>query len=234
MKIILSPSKAQTFSDKNRQTDSEPVFSKEINRLVNKIKRMSKKEMSRVFKISGSLLDQTYEDYKKFDVNFTNSAIDAYQGLVFKQLTIDEEALKYLSRHLVILSALYGVLKPLDQIKPYRLDMKVKIYDKQSLKEFWKNKVSSMFDQDELIINLASDEFSQVVDREMIDIIFKEKTADKEYKVSGTYSKIARGRMLQYLMENQIEDINFIKEYKKDGYEYNSELSDSNHIVFTR
>ena len=234
MKIILSPSKAQTFTDNYKQIEGELPFSKETNRLMNKIKRMSKKEMSRVFKISGNLLDQTYEDYKKIDVRFSNPAIYAYQGLVFKQLTIDEEALKYLSKHLIILSALYGVLEPLDQIKPYRLDMKVKIYEKQSLKEFWKKKVSSIFEKDELIINLASDEFSQIVDREMIDIIFKEEITDQEYKVSGTYSKIARGRMLQYLMENQIEDIQLIKEFKKDGYKYNIELSDSNQIVFTR
>lgn len=234
MKIIISPSKAQVFSDGKEQLEQKLIFNEETNRLVNKIKKMNKTEMSRAFKVSGTLLEKTYQDYKKFDVNFSNPAIYAYQGLVYKQLTIDENALEYLSEHLIILSALYGALKPLDLIKPYRLDMKVKLYDKQSLKEFWKVKLSSVFEDNEIIINLASDEFSQVIERDMINIIFKEETDDHEYKISGTYSKMARGSMLQYLMENNIEDIQFIKEFKKDGYQYNSELSDIKNIVFTR
>lgn len=234
MKIIISPSKAQAFSLEREQVNEELIFSKETKSLVNKIKRMNKREMSSAFKVSGSLLDKTYQDYKKFDVHFSTPAIDAYQGLVFKQLTIDENALEYLSEHLIILSALYGALNPLDLIKPYRLDMKVKLYDNQSLKEFWKSKLSSLFEDNEVIINLASDEFSQVIEKEMINIIFKEESEDKDYKISGTYSKMARGKMLQYLMENKIEEIHLIKEFKKDGYQYNNELSDINHIVFTR
>ena len=165
-----------------------------------------------------------------------------YYGVSFKELELEdysEKTLKYLKNNLLILSALYGVSLAFDLLKKYRLDMTMSITDK-GLYNFWKKDVndyiSNILDKDEILLNLASSEFSRLIDNKkilMINIDFKEEK-DGTYKSVSTYSKKARGKFLNYLVKNQIDNLEEIVKIKLDGYNFNKDLSDEKNLIFTR
>jgi cytoplasmic iron level regulating protein YaaA (DUF328/UPF0246 family) len=236
MKIIISPSKTQDFSGNISKKIQTPFFIKEANEIADNIKKLSKEELGLMMKIKGKLLEKTYEDYDNYNTtNTINHAISSYSGMVFKEINVkafNEKDLDYANDHLIILSALYGILSPLDGIKLYRLDMKMKIGN-ISLNEFWKNKIENYFSKEDLIINLASNEFSKLIKLPMITIDFKEEV-DGKYKTIGTYAKQARGMMVNYLIKNKIEQPKKIKEFSMDRYVYNKGLSSDKEIIFSR
>lgn len=156
----------------------------------------------------------------------SNQALFFYNGISFKYLdvtTLNDNNINYLNNHLIILSALYGMLKPLDLINEYRLD-----FTNKQLYEYWNLYI------DDVVINLASLEYSKMVKcKKVINIEFKEYKNNK-LTVSGTYNKMLRGLMLRYLTVNNIEDINLIKEFNELEYSYNEELSKGNTLVFCK
>ena len=144
-----------------------------------------------------------------------------------------------MKNNLLILSALYGVSLAFDLLKKYRLDMTMSIIDK-GLYNFWKKDIndyiSNILSKDEVLLNLASGEFSKLIDNKkisMINIDFKEEK-DGAYKSVSTYSKKARGQFLNYLIKNQIANLEDIKKIKLDGYSLNKDLSDEKNLIFTR
>ncbi|WP_432666326.1 YaaA family protein [Wukongibacter baidiensis] len=237
MKIIIAPSKTQDFTHITSHNLSEPIFKDKADNLVKEIKKLTKEEMAKKFKVKGKLLEQTYESYHNYEQAEAGAAILSYIGEVFKQLDIDcytKEDFVFLQQHLFILSALYGALRPSDRIKPYRLDMKINILNDESLYSYWQDDVTRIFEGEELIVNLASNEFSKIVKKPMTTIVFKEKSSDGKYKTIGTYAKKARGRMLDYIIKNRVEDIPSLKEFNVDGYVLNEGLSKKDTLVFTR
>lgn len=237
MKIIISPSKTQDFNRSIDRELTEPVFTKKAEELVDLIKTFTKKELGKRLKVKGDLLEKTFLKYQDYNMEKSKAAILAYTGQVFKGLDIEnynKEEFDFLNNHLYILSALYGILKPFDKIKPYRLDMKMKAFDDKSLYSYWQEDITNEFKEEKLIINLASKEFSKLVDKPMITIEFKEKSKEGKYKTIGTYSKQARGKMLDYIIKNKIKDIKMIKKFNEDDYAINKELSNKDLLVFTR
>ena len=235
MKIIISPSKTQDFSNKVNINSTSPIFIEKANKLVKEINKISVDELSNIMKIKGKLLQKTYDDYKNFESNNDNISIESYSGTVFKEIDLssyDINDINFMNEKLIILSALYGVLKPSDKIKPYRLDMNMKII-KKSLYSYWSDDISNYFLEEDTIINLASDEYSKLINIPMINIKFKENKNDK-YKTIGTYSKKARGMLVNYIIKNKIDNIEDIKSFDKEGYRYNNDLSDDYNIFFTR
>ena len=214
MKIILSP--AKTISKTCERFSSGFDFS-------NKTKE--------ILKNAPEVL--VSKDYCK--------AFYMYDGMCYKNIKreeFDEFDLEYIKEHLIIISALYGVLKPFDLINPYRLDfiMKTKI---GNLYNFWKDDIAKNILKDtDFVVNLASDEFSKTVkkyisEKQILDFEFYEKV-DEKLKKHSTISKKARGMMLNFMTKNKIENIEDIKKFDKEGYVFIEEMSLENKFVFVK
>jgi hypothetical protein len=235
MKIIISPSKTQKYSRIHESAVHEPVFYKEALYLNQRLKRLSKEALRRLMNIDTNLLEQTYYNIKTFDAATPNYAITTYTGLVYKYLHLDDynkEQLDYMDKHLVILSAMYGVLRPFDGIKPYRLDMKMPLV-KPSLYNYWERYVPHYFRNENVIIDLSSNEYGKMLPPNRIAIKFMEEK-DHQYKNIATYSKMARGQLLHIMIKNQMTEPQQIKSVTFEGYHYNPNLSNERNYVFTR
>ena len=245
MKIIFSPSKEMREENifKNKEIEfTESKFKDKTNILINTLKEKSISEIENIMKLKGELLNDTYKDIQDYDKLKYIPAISLYYGVSFKELELEdysEKSLKYLQNNLLILSAFYGISLPFDLIKKHRLDMTISIIDK-GLYNFWKKDIneyiSNILDNDEILLNLASSEFSKLIDNKkipMINLDFKEEK-DGTYKSISTYSKKARGQFLNYLIKNQVSNIENIKKMELNGYSLNEELSDKKNFIFTR
>ena len=245
MKIIFSPSKEMREENifENKKIEfTESKFKDKTNILIGILKEKSLSEIENIMKLKGELLNKTYKDIQDYDKLKFIPAISMYYGVSFKELNLEdysEKSLEYLKNNLLILSVLYGVLLAFDLVKKYRLDMTMSIIDK-GLYNFWKKDIndyiSNILSKDEVLLNLASGEFSKLIDNKkisMINIDFKEEK-DGAYKSVSTYSKKARGQFLNYLIKNQIANLEDIKKIKLDGYSLNKDLSDEKNLIFTR
>jgi len=235
MKIIFSPAKSMDFSN----SKNEPLkinFTDKTNILLENLKILSLDEITKIMKVKGNTLNHVKDIYEKFEGANTKKAIRAYNGISFKQLDLDnysEMNLEFMNTHLVILSALYGVTEPSNLIKEYRLDMNMKLLKDQNLYKFWKIEVNKYFKDEDLILNLASKEFSKLIEKPMITIDFKEEKGDI-YKSVSSYSKKGRGMMLNYIIKNKITSTDEIKSFNLDGYSLNEKLSNKFNLIFTR
>jgi hypothetical protein len=252
MKIIISPAKSLDF-ESNSKTDvfSQPSFQKESSLLNKKLKNLSKKKLGDLMKISPALADLNYERnqswHQPFSPENSKQAIYAFTGEVFKGIDIKslaEEKIPLLQSRLRILSGLYGLLKPLDLIQPYRLEMgtKLTIGESNNLYKFWDsslaNSLNDEMQEGDLLINLASAEYFKAVPRKvlknpMITPIFKE-FKNGDYKIVMTYAKRARGLMVRYIIENNINTLEELKRFDTEGYLYTESLSSESELVFTR
>lgn len=245
MKIIFSPSKEMREENifKNKKIEfTKSKFKDKTNILIETLNKKSINEIGDIMKLKGELLNKTYKDIQSYSKLKCIPAVSMYYGVSFKELELEdysEKTLKYLKNNLLILSALYGASLAFDLLKKYRLDMTMSITDK-GLYNFWKKDVndyiSNILDKDEILLNLASSEFSRLIDNKkilMINIDFKEEK-DGNYKSISTYSKKARGKFLNYLVKNQIDNLEEIVKIKLDGYNFNKDLSDEKNLIFTR
>lgn len=241
MKIILSPSKTQNHERKRKEKGKEILKKAKTRELFNYLKSLSKKELGEELDIQGNLLDRTYELYQEhsFD-DQTLPAIECYNGAVFKQLDLEnygENEFSYLQDKLIILSPMYGPLHSDTEIWPYRLEMRLKP-DGINLYEYWQEDMKNYFADVDLIINLASNEYSKVVEKnyqgKIIDFYFKEEKEDGSLKTVGYYVKQNRGKMLNQLINDQVNSIKEIKEVVLEGYKYNEEHSTENELYFIK
>lgn len=231
MKIIISPAKIQDGSYSFNRTFDSILFHHKTNKLEKKLKTYSKSGISKLMKINKKLLDTVYDVIH--NEQDKQHAINLYSGIVYKEINTnlyDALQLEYMNKHLCILSAKYGILEPYTGIKPYRLDMTMKP-KKINLYHYWHDEINSYFEK-ELVINLASIEFSKLIKQPMINIHFKEWIND-EYKIVTVRAKKARGLMVDYLITHMVSDLEGIKEFNENGYHYKSKLSDDNNFVFT-
>lgn len=254
MKILLSPAKS-IHQDKTYEKlfSTEIVFKSETNSLAKKLQKLSGKKMEKLMHISSDLAHlnvQRYADWKDEIIENTASfhAIYGFNGEVYKGFDADslnEKQLLYSQEHVRILSGLYGILKPLDLIAPYRLEMGTKwdITPKtKNLYQFWGKKIANYLKEElkenEPIINLASTEYFKAVDvkslqAKVITPVFKE-FKNGEYKIIMMFAKHARGAMARYIVNNELNDPEEIKLFSQDGYGFDANLSNENEWVFTR
>lgn len=232
MKIIISPTKTQIPAFSKYLNDKEILFLNNHLEILSKLKKLSIKDIKKIMKIDKELLDNTFNNIKNYHDLPASHAFSSFNGLVFKGLDKDvytETEYRYIQNNLRILDAFYGVIEPGTLIKPYRLDMKMKIG--LNLYKFWDIKP---YFKDELIINLASTEFSKMVEGcNLVNISFLQDKGDK-FINQATYSKQARGKFLNYLILNKIENTKLMKKYDVDGYKFNKLFSSETDIVFTR
>lgn len=254
MIAIISPAKTLDFQ-KNIRTSlySEPIYKEEVKELVVELKKYSPPEISKLMKISDKLatlnVDRLIKWEEEHNLQNSRQAVLTFAGNVYQGLRAEDfsdEQLKFAQKHLRILSGLYGVLRPLDIIQPYRLEMGIKLKNSKGkdLYEYWRNKLTSCFNEElanhnsEVLINLASNEYFSAIDikdinGKIINIVFKDYKKGV-YKIISPNAKKARGLMARYIIENEIDNPEALKEFDEDGYIYREDLSTEDSIVFTR
>ena len=252
MKILLSPAKSLDYkSDLPTLKTSEGCFLNEAQYLNNILKEKSPKDLSKLMSISSSLGELNYLRNNSWSLPFSSKnarqSIYAFSGDVYRGLdsyTIEDDKIDFMQNSVRIISGLYGLLKPLDLIQPYRLEMgtKMPIGDNKNLYEYWRQKITSQLNKelsnDEPVLNLASNEYFKAIDRKVVktDIYtanFKQ-LKNGGYKTIAIFSKKARGMMTRFIIDNNITDVNDLKSFNYDGYMFHESLSSEREFIFTR
>ena len=254
MITLLSPSKKLNFNEQNivhSHTECDFIESAEI--LANEAKNLTEDDLKELMHISDNLAQLNRERFDRWSLPFNLSnakqAILAFDGGVYSGLKAEEfkeKDFNFAQDHLRILSGLYGILKPLDLIQPYRLEMGVSFKNKRgkNLYEFWKEDLTKNLNHtlkkhsNPTIVNCASIEYFSAIDLAQFDgkilsVVFKEYRND-ELKFISFNAKKARGLMTQYIMKNKIDTNNDIKDFNYENYNFDSKLSDESTFVFTR
>lgn len=250
MHILISPAKTLDMEKQDLSlATSQPTFLKDSQELVKELVKLKATDIQSLMKVSAKIATLNAERFADWKMPFTDenakAAIFSFRGDVYTGLdadTLNTEELGIAQERLSILSGLYGLLKPLDLIQAYRLEMGTKFQNKKgkNLYEFWGNKIAKEINarESEYIINLASNEYFKAVDKkvleaEIITPVFKDEK-NGVFKVISFFAKKARGMMARYIIQNNINDIAQIKNFNLGGYLYNQDLSTDKEWVFTR
>ncbi|AEW85101.1 hypothetical protein FCOL_01260 [Flavobacterium columnare ATCC 49512] len=252
MKIIISPAKSLDF-EKKLPTDqfTQPSFLNKSEEIIKLLKQLTPNDLSNLMKISPALGELNWQRNQEFKIPFTpknaRPAVYAFNGDVYQGLdaySISEQKIDQLQNKLRILSGQYGLLKPLDLIQPYRLEMgtKLAIGNKKNLYEYWKETLTDSLNQElesnDVFINLASHEYFSVINfkKLKVPIISPEFKDYKngQLKIISFFAKRARGLMVRYIIDNNIETVEDLKSFNYEGYSLDASLSTDTKLVFTR
>lgn len=253
MLITLSPAKVLDFKTPILiNKSSSPIFQNESKELNDILKNLSPQDISRLMKLNPKQTMEVFQYIQAFELRKTphRQAIFTYNGIAYQGFdasTLSVKDLNFAQKHLVILSGLYGVLRPLDAIKPYRLEMQAGLGNPRgkTLYNYWSECITSyisnqMKADDNVWVNLSSSEYSKVINRKklpkghkIITPVFKEQKGNS-YKQVTVYAKKARGMMARFIVENQLTDVENIKAFDTENYCFSSQLSNTNEWVFIR
>ena len=254
MLILLSPSKKMDFNPiKNTEKYTQPLLIQHSFELINTLKQLSVEDLIKLMNISYGLAENNIERFNNWNIPFTISnskqAVLAFNGDVYEELKateMTENELLWAQNHLRIISGLYGILRPLDLIQPYRLPMgtKIQINKTKDLYDFWDRLINDHINQHieeqkiKNVINLASKEYADVINfnklkAKCLNITFKENKNGK-YRVVGINSKKARGAMARFIIKNRLTDIEQLKDFKEKNYVFYNEESSENELVFIK
>lgn len=254
MITLLSPAKSLNYESADTALErSIPQFTTHTNQLIRILKKKSVDEIKTLMHISDKLAVLNQGRYKGFKKEYTDenskSAILAFDGDVytgFDAATLDNDHLSFANEHVRILSGLYGILKPLDRMQPYRLEMGTRLENKKgsNLYHFWGDQISKSLNKElkvmdsTTVLNLASNEYFKAVDKkklkaEIIDVTFKE-DKDGEFKFVSFFAKKARGLMARYVIDHKITASGDLRGFDYEGYRYEENLSKDNALVFVR
>ena len=253
MILLLSPSKTLDFSEPEWAIHSQPRMLGKSEFLVNVLREKTEEELKKLMKISDSLAVVNAERYQDFELPFgldnAKQALLAFKGDVYQGLdaeSLGKEDLEFAQSHLRILSGLYGLLRPLDLMQPYRLEMGIRLRagTTKGLYDFWGDEITHLINQDlestggKSVVNLASREYFSAVKPAILKgrlfhIHFKEKR-NGAYKVIALFAKKARGAMASYVIRNRIEVPEMLKGFDWEGYAFNEALSSEYEFTFTR
>lgn len=254
MIVILSPAKTLNFENVPSQLPSTlPDFTQKASIIMEELRKYTPPDLESLMRINSKLSELNFKRNlrwsRKHNIENSKQAMFCFDGAVYHGLdakNFGKEELHFAQQHIRLLSGLYGVLRPLDLIEPYRLEMgiklKVKKYD--NLYEFWKKPLLEFFkkelklEEDGILLNLASKEYSSAIDikslkARVVNVTFKDYNHGK-YKIVAIYAKRARGLMARYICENKIQGLERLKNFDSEGYEYSEELSDKENLVFIR
>lgn len=254
MIAILSPAKTINMEKAIRTNIyTEPVFIKEASMLMEELINYSPPEMESLMKINSELAMKNFIRHMNWseEHNLSNGrqALLAYDGAVFQGIKsddFDEDELMFANEHVRILSGLYGALRPLDIIQPYRIEMAAKLKNPlgNNLYSFWKDRLTKYFkdelkmQNDNILIDLASKEYSSVIamskiNARIITPVFKD-FKKGTFRNITIYAKRARGLMTRFIVKNKITSLDELREFEEEDYRYNDDLSTSSEWVFTR
>lgn len=258
MLFVISPAKSLDYDSPIAAiTPTQPLFIQDSAELIAQLQQLAPQDVARLMRISDTLAMLNVARFtawqKKPTQDNARAAIlafngDVYTGLDARSLTVEQ--LNWAQQHACILSGLYGVLRPLDLMQPYRLEMGTKFANTRgsNLYQFWGTQIAQYL-QDQLaaqrtnkksaiLVNLASQEYFKAIDRQVLthdvaDCVFEDWKGDK-YKIISFYAKRARGMMLRYAIENQAQTLEDLTHFASDGYCYDAAASSSLRLVFRR
>ena len=255
MLTILSPAKKlNELSLENHAMSSEVHFKTKIKALITELKKMTVADIACLMKLSEKLAQLNFERYQDFKISGSKrqpsqNAIFLFKGDVYQSLaaeTLTTSGLKYAQKHLAILSGLYGLLKPLDLIQPYRLEMGTKLSNEKgtNLYDFWQDELTDYINQllakhkNKLLLNLASTEYSKAINPKklhhpLVTAHFKE-NKNGSLKVIGIHAKKARGAMARFIITNQVDSIEQLKSFKDLNYRFDPSISNDENLVYSR
>ncbi len=245
MLVLISPAKTLDFSNNfpENLAVSAPKFYKEALELMGILQNYAAQDLSKLMCISAKLGELNYKRFQEFSSANTKPALYAYKGDVYEGLELEKytsDQIEFANKIIRIISGLYGMLKALDLIAPYRLEMGINLPNRlgKNLYNFWRDKLTESIEaeQEKFIINLASQEYSLAIgqlNKKKINIVFKEKQKD-DYKIIGLYAKKARGIMANYIIQRKIENPEELKEFNLANYKYISRFSSAEEYVFVR
>lgn len=254
MLVIISPAKTLDFESEvpfKEQTDIR--FPHEANELATCLRAFSPADLTALMNISNDLARLTADRFHQwqwpFDAQKARQALFAFKGEVYTGLDayhLDQDALRYSQKSLRILSGLYGLLRPLDVIMPYRLEMGTKLTTAKGkdLYDFWGQKIHQQLENDleetghQVLVNLASNEYARAIYFKKLQVqtitpVFKD-YKNGQYKMVSFFAKKARGWMSRFIIENRLTNPDDLKAFDTGGYYFNSQLSKGNELVFTR
>lgn len=254
MLLVVSPAKNLDYdTPPATNTFTQPEFLDHSEQLIERCKKLTPANIGNLMKISDKLAGLNADRYanwsRPFDTDNAKQALLAFNGDVYAGLqanTFSEDDFNHAQKHLRILSGLYGLLKPLDLMQPYRLEMGTKLDTSKgkNLYEFWGNVITDKINQDmsqqgdNVLVNLASNEYFKSVKPKQVDgvvvtPVFKDKK-NGEYKIISFFAKKARGLMARYIIQNRLTDVSQLNQFDLEGYQYNEALSKPFEPVFTR
>lgn len=246
MKIIISPAKKMNVDTDTLPCTGLPVFLKRTELLMRQLQGMSYEELKKLWACNDQIAALNVERLREMDLkkNLT-PAILTYEGIQYQYMApavFSEDALNYVQNHLRIVSGFYGVVKPLEGVTPYRLEMQAKLAvgDSVNLYDFWGRSIyEEVLDGDRTILNLASKEYAKIVEKYLtgeerfVTCIFGE-WKDGKVIQKGTQAKMARGEMVRYMAENRIETLEEIRKFGHLDYEFREELSSETEYIFVK
>lgn len=254
MLILLSPAKSLDFSESLVQTHSLPDFLEDTDALIATLRRKSQDDVATLMHLSDELAELNvgrYQEYRRPHEQGATAkqALLAFKGDVYRDWPLDtygEADFEYAQGHLRILSGLYGALRPMDLIRPYRLEMGTRLETDRgtNLYQFWGSAITEKLNEalghtgDDVVVNLASNEyFSSVKRRELkatvVNPVFKDWKNGK-HKIISFFAKRARGAMAHYLLKNRVEDLDGLRDFDGEGYRFDPETSTPDAPVFLR
>lgn len=246
MKIILSPAKKMNTDTDGLEYVDLPMYMNRTEEILAWLGAKSQEELKQLWRCNEKIAQTNFDRIKQMDLrNRLTPAVLSYEGIAYQYMApavFEDSQLDYIQEHLRILSAFYGVLKPMDGVTPYRLEMQAKaaIGGHKNLYDFWGSRLyDAVRDDSHVIINLASKEYSRCIEKYLtekdtyITVTFCEKSKDR-LVTKGTYAKMARGEMVRYMAEHRIEEASEIQKFDRLGYQFRKELSSETEYVFER
>jgi cytoplasmic iron level regulating protein YaaA (DUF328/UPF0246 family) len=249
MLVVVSPAKKLNMNPLNNIDITEPLFKEDVKNLVEIARDLSSNQLKDLMGISPKLAELNKERFMSFGNQEKKAALFAFAGDTYKGLDaekLNKNDLEWAQQHLRILSGLYGLLRPLDSIEPYRLEMgsKLKGNHGNTLYEYWDNKISQTLNEHaqeigtNVLVNCASNEYFNVIKTTSLALrvvtpVFMERKNGKD-KIISFYAKNARGAMARFIIQNQITDVENIKNFDLDGYKFKNDNSEENKLVFVR
>ena len=249
MLVVVSPAKKLNMSPIKNLRETQPYFAKNVNELVSVVRNLSSDNLKELMGISPQLAELNKKRFIEFGQQDKKAAAYAFAGDTYKGLEIEklnQNDVEWAQEHLRILSGLYGLLRPLDSIEPYRLEMssKLKGIHGGSLYEYWDDKISNNLNHHakkigtDTLVNCASNEYFSAIKPNSLSLrvitpIFMERKNGLE-KIISFYAKNARGSMARFIIQNRLVDYQEIKKFNLDGYSFDSKKSDENKFTFIR
>ena len=254
MLALISPAKTLDYETAlPTDTYTQPRLLQQSQQLIDVCRKLSATEIASLMSVSEKIANLNLGRFRDWnaDFNFSNArqAMFAFKGDVYTGLDaydLDDQEIDFAQQHLRMLSGLYGLLRPLDLMMPYRLEMGTKLKNSRghNLYEFWGDIITDQINQDlanidaKVLINLASDEYYKSVNEkkiqvEMIKPVFLDQKNGK-YKVISFYAKKARGLMARYIIKNKLSQVEQLKAFNSDGYYFDTESSSDKELVFKR
>ena len=256
MLFLLSPAKTldyETALPKFTPTPTEPLFKKQSSELISILKKCTKKEIAELMSLSEPLAALNHQRYRDWTPTFTKKnsrpALLAFNGDVYEGLnapSLSASELEWAQEHIAILSGLYGVLRPLDKMQPYRLEMGTKLTNNagSNLYKFWGTDLSKYLnervkaDKEPIIVNLASQEYFKSVDlktlnAKVIECVFEQEKSG-QFKIISFLAKRARGLMARYAIEKKVKTPTALQKFNAEGYRFEPSLSTADKLIFRK